>query len=475
VSVIAAVDLGASNGRVIAGVVDGGGVQLTEVHRFANESVRDEHGTLRWNITGLYAQILDGLRRLADAFGPPLSIGVDSWAVDYGLLDSSGELLREPVHYRDERNQRAQRELFARVPARELFDRTGVQPHAFNTIVQLHADRCSDEMHRAAHAALIPDLICYWLTGELGTEVTNASTTQLLDPRTGQWDVDLAARAGVDIGLFPPLRHPGASLGLVNDVRAHGVASPPVQVTTVASHDTASAVCAVPATDGDLAFVATGTWSLVGVEVDQPVITPAALTAGFTNEVGVGGKIRLLRNVNGFWLIQQYVEELRRDRPSVTQADLLAAAADESPSVASFDVQHPIFDAPGPMAERVHDACRERGFAAPATPPALTRCILTSMASGIARALDDACRLAGTRPVEVHLVGGGARSALLCRLVADVVDLPVTVGPVEAAAWGNVLIQAQALGLRPRGLPALRADVRRNASLTRYLPRPRVG
>jgi rhamnulokinase len=474
VTVLAAVDLGASSGRVVAGLVSDDGIELHEVHRFPNQPVRDPAGTLRWDIAGLYADVCTGLRMLAARFGSPASIGIDSWAVDYALLDHEGDLLADPVHYRDERNRKAQSDLLDVISGEELFARTGIAPQPFNTIVQLYADKCSGQLDRAARVVLIPDLIGYWLTGTLGTELTNASTTQLLDVRTGRWDEDLAARAGVDLELFPPLRAPGQALGHVRDCSTVLGTDQSPQVITVASHDTASAVAAVPATGTPLAFIATGTWSLVGLELDTPVATADAQESGFTNELGVEHRVCFLRNVNGFWLIQQYLEELRQQNPALTHEQLLAAAADEPADDVVFDVGSPVFAAPGPMTERVRDACRSGGTGPPQSPPAVARCILSSMATGISHALADGTRLSGTRPDEVHLVGGGARSALFCRLVTDAVDLPLTAGPVEAAAWGNMLLQAQTLGLHAPGLPALRAAVRRHAAPAHYLPRADV-
>ncbi|MDQ1698083.1 MAG: rhamnulokinase [Frankiaceae bacterium] len=473
-TVLAAVDLGASSGRVVAGLVGNDGVDLHEVHRFPNQPARDPGGTLRWDIGSLYADVCTGLRKVVDRFGHPATIGIDSWAVDYALLDVDGTLLADPVHYRDERNRDAQSELLSRVTGAELFARTGIAQQPFNTLGRLDADRRRGLLDRAARVVLIPDLIGYWLTGRLGTELTNASTTQLLDVRTATWDTELAAHVGVDLELFAPLRRAGEPLGRVRDSSTLFDTDHPPRVVTVASHDTASAVAAVPATDAPLAFVATGTWSLVGLELDEPVITADARTTGFTNELGVEDRIRFLRNVNGFWLIQQYLHELREQDPTLTHEQLLAAAADEPADAAVFDVDSPLFAAPGPMSQRVREACRSRGSVPPQSPPAMTRCILSSMATGIADALADGSRLSGVRPDEVHLVGGGARSALFCQLVADTVGLPLTAGPVEATAWGNVLVQAQALGLHGPGLPALRAVVRRHAEPTRYLPRERV-
>ncbi|MFE5999426.1 rhamnulokinase family protein [Streptomyces sp. NPDC056454] len=458
----AAVDLGASNGRVMVGRVGPDTLHLTEAHRFPNRPVQLPEG-LRWDILALYGGVLDGLR----AAGQVDSLGVDSWAVDYGLLDADGALLANPVHYRDHRTDGVAAKVWATVPPDELYRATGIQHAPFNTLYQLVAARSTPQLALARRLLLIPDLITYWLTGEQGTELTNASTTQLIDPRTRDWARGPAARLSVDLDLFPPLRHPGDPAGalLPRILEATGLRGP-VPVTTVASHDTASAVAAVPTRPGErFAYLCTGTWSLAGLELDAPVTTEAGRAANFTNELGVDGTIRFLRNIMGMWLLQ----ECMRTWGQSDIAPLLAEAA-RLPALRSVvDAADPAFLAPGAMPERIATACRASGQPAPGTRAETTRCILDSLALAHRRAIHEAQHLAD-RPVDVvHVVGGGARNELLCQLTADACGLPVVAGPAEAAALGNVLVQARAHGVVGGGT-ALRELVAATQPLTRYEP-----
>ncbi|WP_137227958.1 rhamnulokinase family protein [Streptomyces sp. BPSDS2] len=459
---LAAADLGASSGRVMVGRVGPDTLELTEVHRFPNRPVHLPEG-LRWDILGLYRGVLDGLR----AAGPVDSLGIDSWAVDHGLLDADGALLGNPVHYRDRRTEGVPEKVWATVPPEELYRATGIQYAPFNTLYQLAAARGTPQFAAAQRLLLIPDLLTYWLTGEQGTELTNASTTQLIDPRTGDWHHGLAGRLGIDLGLFAPLRRPGDPAGSTLPLVQELTGLPgPVPVTTVGSHDTASAVAAVPAARGErFAYLCTGTWSLAGLELDAPVTTEASREANFTNELGIDGTVRFLRNIMGMWLLQECMRTWGRE--DVTS--LLAEAA-RAPALRSVvDAAAPEFLAPGDMPERIAAACRATGQPEPATLGATTRCILDSLALAHRRAIHEAQRLADRAVDVVHIVGGGARNALLCQLTADACGLPVVAGPAEAAALGNVLVQARAHGL-PGDLASSRELIARTQPLTRYEP-----
>ncbi|MEV0254187.1 rhamnulokinase family protein [Streptomyces sp. NPDC050732] len=459
----AAVDLGASSGRVMVGRVGPGSLEVEEVHRFPNTPVRTGP-TLHWDILALYAGVLDGLR----AAGQVASVGIDSWAVDYGLLDADGALLGNPVHYRDRRTEGIAERVWARVPAAELYGATGLQYAPFNTLYQLTAAHGTPQLAAARHALLIPDLIAYWLTGRLGTELTNASTTQLVDPRTRDWSYEVAGRLGIDLGLFPPLRRPGDPAGLLlPHVLAETGLAGDVPVTAVASHDTASAVAAVPATDGTrFAYLCTGTWSLAGLELDAPVLTEESRKANFTNELGIDGTIRYLRNIMGLWLLQECLRAWRTTDPGA----LLAAAAEAEPLRSVVDAGSPEFLAPGRMPERLGEACRASGQPMPASPAETVRCVLDSLALAHRRALADAQQLTGRTVDVIHLVGGGARNALLCQLTADACGLPLLAGPAEASALGNILVQARARGVLADRAEA-RALVARSRPPTRYEPR----
>ncbi|WP_043844377.1 rhamnulokinase [Amycolatopsis taiwanensis] len=446
----AAVDLGASSGRVMVGELSAGlsrGVALTEVHRFDNRPVRTD-GTLCWDILALYQGVLDGLRKA----GPVDAIGIDTWGVDYGLLGADGALLSNPVHYRDARTEPVIDEVFAKIPPEKLYAETGIQFLPINTVFQLAADT---RARRAERLLMMPDLISYWLTGVAGTELTNASTTALLDPRTGRWSAEVARRVGIDLDLFPPLRKPGEEAG------THAG----VPVYAVGSHDTASAVVGVPATTENFAYISSGTWSLVGLELPEPVLSEASREANFTNEVGVDGTIRFLRNVMGLWLLQecQRAWEIPDTRRLLDEAAAL-------PRRAIIDAGDPRFLPPGDMPARIAAACAETGQPVPGTPGEFTRCVLDSLADAYRRTIDDAARLSGRRVDEIHVVGGGARNELLCRLTADACGLPVIAGPVEATALGNVLVQARAHGALSGGLGSLRDLLAHTQRLTVYRP-----
>ncbi|MCX5563420.1 rhamnulokinase family protein [Streptomyces sp. NBC_00038] len=462
----AAVDLGASSGRVMVGRVGPDSLDLTEAHRFPNRPVRVPEG-LRWDILALYAGVLDGLR----AAGQVDSVGIDSWAVDYGLLDADGALLGNPVHYRDARTEGIAEKVWASVPPADLYAATGLQYAPFNTLYQLTAARSSAQLASAERLLLIPDLLAYWLTGEAGTELTNASTTQLIDPRTRDWSYDLAAKLGIDLKLFAPLRSPGDPAGFLRpEVLEETGLTGPVPVTTVGSHDTASAVAAVPATGERFAYICTGTWSLAGLELDAPVLTEASRAANFTNELGLDGTVRYLRNIMGLWLLQECLREW--GDPDLTA--LLREAAEVTPLRSLVDAGDAAFLAPGRMPSRIADACRESGQPVPGSPAEVTRCILDSLALAHRRAVTEAQALAD-HPVDVvHIVGGGARNDLLCQLTADACGLPVVAGPAEAAALGNVLVQARAHGL-VGDRSSMRRLLARTQPLRRYEPRGDAG
>jgi sugar (pentulose or hexulose) kinase len=451
---VAAVDLGASGGRVMAGRVSDAGVTLHEVHRFGNEPVT-AGGTLYWDILRLLASVRHGLARAARRY-PLASAGIDSWGVDYGLLDETGALLGNPVHYRDARTNGVE----LAVPAAELYAVTGIQHLPFNTIYQLAA---TPMLRHAATMLMIPDLLAYWLTGVAGAEITNASTTSLLDVHAQAWATEVIGKAGLPPRIFPPLRRPGDIIGPV--MAPNGLGSP-LPVIAVASHDTASAVAAVPAAGPDFAYISSGTWSLAGMELDGPVLTAASRAANFTNETGVDGTVRYLRNVTGLWLLQESL----RYWPGSSLDDLLAQAARVPPLRFVVDPDDPVFIPPGDMPGRIASWLSGRGEAVPAGPAETVRCILDSLALAYRRAITQAQALSGRHADVVHVVGGGSRNALLCQLTADATGLPVVAGPAEATCFGNVLVQARALGAAPGDLTGMRALIRSAEPLRAFSP-----
>ncbi|TQM37376.1 rhamnulokinase [Pseudonocardia cypriaca] len=461
---VAAVDLGASSGRVMVAEVGADRLELTEVARFPNGPVR-LRDTLHWDVLALYRGILEGLH----AAGPELdAVGIDSWGVDYGLLDATGGLLGNPVHHRDRRTEGVAERVKGIVPPADLYAATGVQVMPINTIYQLVAALGTPQLAAARDLLLMPDLLAYWLTGVRRAEVTNASTTGLLDVSARRWSDDVARRVGVDPAVFAPLIEAGERIGeLSPHVLAETGLSGPVPVIAVGSHDTASAVVGVPAEGERFAFISCGTWSLVGVELPAPVLTEASRAANFSNELGVDGTVRYLRNVMGLWLLQ----ECLRAWPDADLLTVLDEAAAAPAFGAVVDAGDPEFLAPGGMPERIADACRRLGQDAPAGRGGIVRCVLESLALAHRRVVRQASALSGREVEVVHVVGGGARNALLCQLTADACGLPVVAGPVEATALGNVLVQARALGAVQGDLAALRALLRATQPLTRYEPR----
>ncbi|MEU3664090.1 FGGY-family carbohydrate kinase [Streptomyces sp. NPDC032940] len=467
----AAADLGATSGRVILGELSHGRLRLTETHRFPNTPVRLTDG-LCWDVFALVQGIQDGLRAAARATGGQLtSVGVDSWAVDYGLLDAGGALLGAPYHYRDTRTESVAERVWEDLPPEALYRITGLQHLPFNTVFQLAAEAAGPRLRSARTLLLIPDLMVHWLTGSLGTEETNASTTGLYDAGAHTWSPEVLDALGLGAGLLPPLRSPGDPAGtLLPHVARYTGLSPGTPVTTVASHDTASAVAAVPATEADFAYISCGTWSLAGLELDAPVLSEASRRANFTNERGVDGTIRYLRNIMGMWLL----EECRRtwaERGMRTELPhLLEEASRSKPFTSVIDPDAPEFLAPGDIPRRIDAYCRRTGQPVPEEQGAVVRCILESLALAHRRTLRQAAALADREIRRVHLVGGGSRNELLCQLTADATGLPVVAGPTEATALGNILVQARAAGLAG-DLRDMRRLVAATQELRHYTPR----
>ena len=467
-----AVDLGATSGRVMLADVGPDTLEMHQCNRFANDPVylwNGQRTAMHWNLPGLFAGICTGLAEAARAASDVTSVGVDSWAVDYGLL-RDGKLLGLPYNYRDARCALGADLVHATLPQDQIFARNGLQFLVFNTMFQLAADKRDGLLDLADAALLVPDLIGYWLTGRMSTERTNASTTGLLGI-DGAWDDELEAMLGLPAGLFPELVDPATKLGPVLPHLADRVGlGTGVHVTTVASHDTASAVVAIPMQPESAAYVSCGTWALVGVELSAPVITADARTANFTNELGADGRIRFLRNVMGLWLLSESVRHWERDGSRIDLPRLLEQAA-ACPSPAEiFDGDDPRFVEPGDMPGRILGWYAERGLPAPTNRAEMARAIVESLAAGFARGVEQSAALTGVPVETVHLAGGGAKNRLLCQLVADRVGRPVVAGPVEATAIGNVLLQARAHGLLSGDLEGLRGTMATTLRTERFEP-----
>ncbi|GAA4158165.1 rhamnulokinase family protein [Gryllotalpicola daejeonensis] len=466
----AAVDLGATSGRVILGRIGPSELELRHVARFPNEPVTLRDG-LHWDVLGLYRSVLAGLAAAVRQRADIASVGIDSWAVDYALM-REGRMLGLPYHYRDEhRGLLGPSELHRTFDHAALFARNGLQFLPFNTVYQLAAEPSLDE---ADALLLIPDLLAFELTGVVAAERTNASTTGLLEARTREWDPVVADAVGAR-RLLPELIDPGASLGALSGAAGEAVGAT-MPLVAVGSHDTASAVVAVPATTDDFAYISCGTWGLVGVELEEPVLTDAAREASFTNEGGVDGRVRFLHNVMGLWLLSESIRTWLGPGASAAQQssaleELLAQAAEVQASMPVFDVDDPRFLAPGDMPARISAWFSERGMPVPASRAELVRSIIESLAQAFAETVRAASTLSGKRVSAIHMVGGGAQNRLLCQATADRAELPVIAGPVEATAIGNLLVQARAAGALSGSLESLRALVAATQAPETYTPR----
>ncbi|MBM4059492.1 MAG: rhamnulokinase [Planctomycetes bacterium] len=448
-----AIDLGAESGRAIAGELAGDHLELTELHRFPNRTVAVPGG-LTWDVGVLWQEIETGLGKAGawarERNAPVVSVGVDTWGVDYGLVDARGELLAAPRAYRDPRNEKAMAKVVAELGEEALYAATGNQRMPFNTLFQLVAQRDAEpELLRRAHRLLfVPDLLHARLSGRTVVEATIASTSQLLDPRTGTWHKGLVERCGLRTDLLGEIVAPGTVLGpLLPAVADRTGLERSVQVVAPAAHDTASAVAAVPAEPwADWCYLSSGTWSLLGAEIDRPCLTEAARRAPFTNEGALHGRIRFLKIICGLWLVQETRRQLEQQGEAYDYPALQALAAAAPPLVTLVDGSQGEFMTPGAMIDKIRAFAARTGQPVPGDPGALVRCCLDSLALAYRRTLAQLEQILGRRFAVLHVVGGGAQNALLNQLTADATGRKVVVGPFEATAAGNVLVQAMGLG-----------------------------
>jgi rhamnulokinase len=473
--VFVAVDLGAESGRVIAGAFDGQRVRLEELHRFPNGPV-ELAGSWRWDALQLWSEIRHGLSAVAARFGDRVaSIGVDTWGVDYVLLSKSGEMLGQPFHYRDHRTKGVMERAAAVASRAEVFAATGIQFLPFNTLYQLLAarERTPDLLAVADRLLLMPDFFHWCLSGSSAVEFTNATTTQFFSPVTRTWAVDLLRRFGLPTHMLREVVSPGTALGTLRpDVRA-GTGLGDVAVVAPATHDTASAVAAVPTAHtgtSNWAYIASGTWSLVGVELPTANLSPAARDRNLTNEGGVDGTFRLLKNVMGLWLVQQCRAVFHRRGLDHDYDALMTQAEAAEPMRSVIDPDDPRLLNPDDMPATIVALCRESAQPVPETTGQLIRCCLDSLALRYRRVVETLEEVTGVKIDAIHVVGGGARNRLLNQLTADACGVPVLAGPVEATAMGNVLVQARASG-ELASLADLRVVARESTRVETILPR----
>ena len=461
-----AFDLGAESGRAILGRLEAGVLALRDVYRFPNEPVRN-NGALQWDILRLWHEMKKGLDLVSDI--SLASVGVDTWGCDYALLGETGNLIENPFHYRDTRTDNIQEEVFRHVPAERIYGVTGIQFLPFNSLFQLYAaKRSTPRLLDAASAfATIPDLFNYWLTGRLCSEFTNATTTQMVDAQTRRWSTELLDELALPSRLFQPIVEPGAVIGGIRHDVSASLADTPV--VAPACHDTGSAFAAVW-TDGHGAFLSSGTWSLLGAEVAAPVISAKARELNFTNEGGVCGTTRLLKNIGGLWLLQACVRRWAEAGQQFSYDDLLTAARDDQHAFRSlFDPDHSGFFHPTDMPSAIAAYCRQTGQAEPSGQPAFTRSILESLAFKYRSVLDSLEELTGHRYTTIRIVGGGSRNRLLNQFTADATGRTVLAGPVEATALGNIAMQMLATGT-VSSLAEARQIIERSFPLERFEP-----
>ncbi|MGB1125877.1 MAG: rhamnulokinase [Phycisphaeraceae bacterium] len=475
-----AIDLGASSGRVMDARFDGTRITLDEVHRFENRVVHvhdgSEQGRYHWDFLRLWDEIVAGLRRSSERASEVASIGFDTWGVDYGLIGKSGRLIHQPTAYRDPKKNDLFQEVRNKLKDEKIYERTGIQFITINSLYQLAVDAQDPDrpLERTESMLMVPDLLAYWLTGAKANEHTFASTSQCYDSSTCTWTEDLLTAIGVPTSIFERIVQPGdrEPLGTINKIVAEATRLPSsTRLSAVASHDTASAVVAVPMTDPTTsAYISSGTWSLVGLELDAPVRSPEALAANFTNEAGIEGTTRFLKNCAGLWLIQECRRVWSEQGKQYSFAELAAMAGDAPGLHSLFNPDDPRFATPGDMPARIREACRKNGEPEPADEGALIRAILDSLALRYDQILRAAAELTGRTLKTLHIVGGGGANTVLNQITADATGLEVVAGPHEATALGNAAVQAIACG-DLGSLSEARAVIAASSEPMRYQPR----
>lgn len=467
---IIAFDLGASSGRAMLGQLVDGKIEITELHRFPNDPVQ-VGDRLHWDILRLYHEIKQALIIAKNKGIEVDSIGIDSWAVDFGFIGPNGELIANPYHYRDRHTEGMMEKLFAEVPASEVFARTGIQFLQFNTIFQLYAlkQAGSPLLQGNNKLLMIPDLLRYFLTGEMHNEFSNATTTQLYNPLKGSWDEELLKKLGLSSSWFSNVLQPGDKAGMLRPSVCEELGISSIPVYAVAEHDTGSAVVAVPATDRSFAYLSCGTWSLMGTEVKEPVINELAQQLNFTNEGGAYGTYRLLKNIMGLWILQESRRVWEKAGQSYSFPELVQMAGEATPFQAFIDPDDDLFLPAGDMPGRIKQYCEQTGQQAPDTVGGMVRCILESLALKYRYVLEMTERLSDQTFGGLHMVGGGINNTLLCQWSANAIGKPVWAGPSEGSAIGNLAVQWIAQGAF-RDIWEARQAIRDSFPVTVYEP-----
>ena len=466
---VLAFDFGASSGRAVLGTYDGERIHLEEIHRFSNDPV-NVCGVFHWDVLRLFHEIKQGISKAVHAGGFD-AIGIDTWGVDFGLIDRKGHLLNNPVHYRDTRTEGMMEEVFRTIPSEELYGRTGIQFAAFNTIFQLaYLQKYEPEMlAQADKLLLMPDLFAYFLTGEMRAEYSEVSTTQCLDPNTGDWAYDLLERLHIPRRLFPPMIDAGQTYGMLSDAICRELGAPKVPVIAVATHDTGSAVVAVPSNQENFLYISCGTWSLFGTELPKPLINEASRRFNLTNEGGYNRTTRFLKNIMGLWLIQESRRQWIREGHTLSYAELEQEALAAKPLQCFIDPDDDSFVQPGDLPGRVQEFCRRTGQYVPQNRGEIMRCIYESLAMKYRYTFHAIREVTGRDYGVLHMIGGGTKDRLLCQMAADACNIPVVAGPIEATATGNIAVQLMALG-ELSGLQDARQVIAKSEEPRHYTP-----
>ena len=462
-NVYLAADFGGGSGRVIAGWIEDGRLVMEEVHRFGNRQIRlGNH--LYWDFPALFEDLKNGLKAAAAKGYRVKSIGIDTWGVDFGLIDRDGNLLGNPVCYRDERTEGLKEEVFRTIDPKEHYSATGTQVMEINTLFQLYSMKGSAQLKAAERLLFMPDLFSYFLTGTVDNEYSIASTSELLDAKKRSWSLETIRALGLPEHIFGKIVMPGTVRGKLRSDIAAETGLGEVDIVAVGSHDTASAVAAVPAidSDGPVAYLSSGTWSLLGVELQEPILTEEARKAEFTNEGGVGGRIRFLQNITGLWILQRLMEEWKERGEEVSYGELIPDA--EKTEISSIiPVADATFMNPQSMEKAICDYCASSGQPVPQNKAEIARCVFQSLATKYSEAVAGLNALLPEPLRRLHIIGGGSQNGLLNQLAADALGIPVLAGPVEATAMGNILVQAIATG-ELSGLSEMRKVVRRSVT-----------